>query len=129
MEGMVVSNEPGYYEDGNFGVRIENLLIIKAAATDHVFGGQPFLDFERLTLVPLQAKMIDLPVHPPPPPPPPQPAPWPVTAAAFMRLRLTLHVQDTTGISSAPWLGAGAQSSACIAEDDLIQPFYRQPLQ
>ncbi len=26
---MIVSNEPGYYEDGNFGVRIENLLIIK----------------------------------------------------------------------------------------------------
>jgi Xaa-Pro aminopeptidase len=27
--GMIVSNEPGYYEDGNFGVRIENLLTIK----------------------------------------------------------------------------------------------------
>jgi Xaa-Pro aminopeptidase len=29
--GMIVSNEPGYYEDGNFGVRIENLLTIKEA--------------------------------------------------------------------------------------------------
>ena len=63
----MVSNEPGYYEDGSFGVRIENLLIIKAASTQHVFGGLPFLDFERLTLVPLQAKMIDQSVrrHPP----------------------------------------------------------------
>jgi len=60
LAGMVVSNEPGYYEDGSFGCRIENLLVIKDATTEHVFGGQPFLDFERLTLVPLQAKMIDL---------------------------------------------------------------------
>ena len=30
---MVCSNEPGYYEDGNFGVRIENLVIVKEVET------------------------------------------------------------------------------------------------
>ena len=28
-EGMIVSNEPGYYEKGKFGIRIENLVIVK----------------------------------------------------------------------------------------------------
>jgi Xaa-Pro aminopeptidase len=58
--GMIVSNEPGYYEDGNFGVRIENLLTIKEADTKHQFGGKAFLNFDRLTVVPLQQKMIDM---------------------------------------------------------------------
>ena len=29
QEGMVVSNEPGYYEKNNFGIRIENLIFVK----------------------------------------------------------------------------------------------------
>lgn len=53
---MVVSNEPGYYEDGAFGIRIENLQIIAEAKTSHRFGGTSFLGFERLTLVPMQEK-------------------------------------------------------------------------
>lgn len=53
---MVVSNEPGYYEDGAFGIRIENLQIVAEASTAHRFGGTTFLGFERLTLVPIQAK-------------------------------------------------------------------------
>jgi Xaa-Pro aminopeptidase len=32
--GMVCSNEPGYYEDGGFGIRIENLLTIEEAGTE-----------------------------------------------------------------------------------------------
>lgn len=59
MEGMIVSNEPGYYEDGGFGVRIENLMTITKAATEHQFGGEPFLTFDCLTMVPIQRKMID----------------------------------------------------------------------
>ena len=55
---MVVSNEPGYYEDGEFGIRIENLLIIKEAQTEFRFGEQPYLNFERLTMCPLQRKML-----------------------------------------------------------------------
>ncbi|KAK3274580.1 hypothetical protein CYMTET_17242 [Cymbomonas tetramitiformis] len=56
--GMVVSNEPGYYEDGAFGIRIENLLAVHEADTENRFGGMDFLRFERLTFVPIQAKMI-----------------------------------------------------------------------
>jgi len=56
---MVVSNEPGYYEDGGFGVRIENLVAIREADTPHRFGGIGSLRFEALTLVPIQTKMVE----------------------------------------------------------------------
>lgn len=56
--GMIVSNEPGYYEDNAFGIRIENLLHIKEADTPFKFGDQSYFGFERLTMIPLQRKMI-----------------------------------------------------------------------
>ena len=55
---MIVSNEPGYYEDNAFGIRIENLLHIKEADTPFKFGEQSYFGFERLTMIPLQRKMI-----------------------------------------------------------------------
>lgn len=56
---MIVSNEPGYYEDGNFGVRIENLLeIIPVKQTQQ--GSKKFLRFEKLTMIPIQKNLIDL---------------------------------------------------------------------
>lgn len=58
--GMVVSNEPGYYEDGAFGIRIENLLIVGPKKTQFQFGGRRYLGFEPLTWVPLDAGMIDV---------------------------------------------------------------------
>lgn len=61
---MVVSNEPGYYEDNAFGIRIENLVHITEAGTKFRFGGQSYFRFERLTFVPLQRKMIKLEVGP-----------------------------------------------------------------
>lgn len=57
--GMVVSNEPGYYENDAFGIRIENLLLVVPAALP-AFGGKEFLRFEPLTLVPIQTKMIEV---------------------------------------------------------------------
>ena len=57
-QGMVVSNEPGYYENGSFGIRIENLLTIKEVDTPHKFGGLSYFGFERLTFAPLQRKML-----------------------------------------------------------------------
>lgn len=56
--GMVVSNEPGYYEDGSFGIRIENLLIVVNKNTAHEFNSKKFLGFERLTFVPIDRNMI-----------------------------------------------------------------------
>ena len=56
--GMVLSNEPGYYEDGKFGVRIENLVKVVKADTKHRFDNKDYLTFEDLTLVPIQRKLI-----------------------------------------------------------------------
>ncbi|KAL6964795.1 Aminopeptidase P2 [Sarracenia purpurea var. burkii] len=58
--GMVVSNEPGYYEDHAFGIRIENLLYVKEINTPNRFGGIGYMGFEKLTFVPIQAKLVDL---------------------------------------------------------------------
>jgi Xaa-Pro aminopeptidase len=37
--GMVTSNEPGYYEDGRYGIRIESVVICNEAPTPHHFAG------------------------------------------------------------------------------------------
>jgi Xaa-Pro aminopeptidase len=58
--GMVISNEPGYYEDRAFGIRIENLLVIREEETANRYGGVTFLGFERLSFVPIQTKLLDL---------------------------------------------------------------------
>ena len=50
-EGMVVSNEPGYYEDGKYGIRIENVIVCKRAETKYNFGGKGYLGFEHFTMV------------------------------------------------------------------------------
>jgi Xaa-Pro aminopeptidase len=69
-KGMVVSDEPGYYEDGNFGIRIENLLEIQYVKPEH--NEEPkegveessstekkFLKFAKLTMIPMQKNLID----------------------------------------------------------------------
>lgn len=60
QEGMIVSNEPGYYEDHAFGIRIENLLCVKEIETPNCYGGFQYLGFDKLTYVPIQRKMVDL---------------------------------------------------------------------
>ena len=57
--GNVVSNEPGYYEDGKFGIRIENVMYVKEVETKHKFGDKPFLGFEHVTMTPLCRKLVD----------------------------------------------------------------------
>ncbi|CAH0557530.1 unnamed protein product [Brassicogethes aeneus] len=58
--GMFVSNEPGYYEDGLFGARIEDIVQIVPANTTYNFNQRGFLTFHTITLVPKQTKMIDV---------------------------------------------------------------------
>ncbi|XP_078181466.1 metallopeptidase M24 family protein [Carex rostrata] len=60
QKGMVVSNEPGYYEDNSFGIRIENLLLVKEANVPNAYGGIEYLGFEKLTFVPIQTKLVEL---------------------------------------------------------------------
>jgi Xaa-Pro aminopeptidase len=55
---MIVSNEPGYYREGAFGVRLENLLLVREPEkTDG--GDRAMLSFETLTLVPFDRRLID----------------------------------------------------------------------
>ncbi|GAB0135515.1 hypothetical protein EsDP_00003850 [Epichloe bromicola] len=58
--GNVLSNEPGYYEDGNFGIRIENIMMVKEVQTEHCFGDKPFLGFEHVTMVPYCQSLIEV---------------------------------------------------------------------
>lgn len=58
QEGMFLSIEPGYYEDGNFGVRLENVVVVKKAKTPHRFSNKDYLTFEPVTLVPFEPKLI-----------------------------------------------------------------------
>ncbi|KAJ0866567.1 putative hydrolase [Helianthus annuus] len=39
LKGMIISNEPGYYEDHAFGIRIENLLFVKEVNTPNRHAG------------------------------------------------------------------------------------------
>ncbi|KAF4467576.1 xaa-Pro aminopeptidase [Fusarium albosuccineum] len=57
--GNVLSNEPGYYEDGKYGIRIENVVVVKEVKTKHSFGDKPFLGFEHVTMVPYCRNLID----------------------------------------------------------------------
>ena len=50
-EGMILSNEPGYYKKGHYGIRIENLLFIKKE--------KKTLRFENLTLAPIEKDLIN----------------------------------------------------------------------
>jgi Xaa-Pro aminopeptidase len=53
--GMIISNEPGYYKDGAFGIRTENLVLV----VESPVGGGKFLEFETLTLCPIDLRLID----------------------------------------------------------------------
>ncbi|CAG9854963.1 unnamed protein product [Phyllotreta striolata] len=56
--GMFVSNEPGYYQDGDFGLRIEDIVEIVEANPPHNFANRGYLTFETITLVPKMNKLI-----------------------------------------------------------------------
>ena len=56
---MILSNEPGYYREGHWGIRIENLIVVQEAAP--VPGGDAtrvWRDFETLTWVPFDRRLI-----------------------------------------------------------------------
>ena len=51
-EGMVISNEPGYYEKDKFGIRIENLIYVKRRKNKKVF--------QNLTMVPIEKELLNI---------------------------------------------------------------------
>ncbi|GAB0113458.1 Xaa-Pro aminopeptidase [Acidisoma sp. C75] len=56
--GMILSNEPGYYLPGAYGIRLENLLIVQPAAPAPD-GVKPFLEFETITFAPFDRRLIE----------------------------------------------------------------------
>ena len=55
--GMILSNEPGYYKTGAYGIRIENLIVVQPL--DLPMAERPMLGFEVLTLVPIDRNLIE----------------------------------------------------------------------
>ena len=55
---MILSNEPGYYKDGEYGIRLENLVVVTPAPTDNG-DGREWYAFETITLVPFDTSLID----------------------------------------------------------------------
>jgi Xaa-Pro aminopeptidase len=56
--GMIVSNEPGFYKAGAFGIRIENLVAVKEAQIEGA--DRRYLEFETLTLAPIDLNCVDI---------------------------------------------------------------------
>jgi Xaa-Pro aminopeptidase len=54
--GMIVSNEPGYYKAGEFGIRIENLIVVREAPAQ---GERKMLEFETITLAPIDLDLVE----------------------------------------------------------------------
>jgi Xaa-Pro aminopeptidase len=97
--GMILSNEPGYYLPGHYGIRIENLLLVREAAPqpDQV---KPFLEFETLTLAPYARALIE-------------PALLGAEARAWVdayHARVLAEVAPLVDAATAEWLG-----EACAA--------------
>ncbi|HKB00047.1 MAG TPA: aminopeptidase P family protein [Methyloceanibacter sp.] len=56
--GMILSNEPGYYREGHYGIRLENLVLV--TPLEKIPGGtREMMGFETLTLVPFDRRLID----------------------------------------------------------------------
>ena len=51
--GMILSNEPGYYVEGEYGIRIENLVVVRQSETAGM------LEFETLTMAPIDRRLVD----------------------------------------------------------------------
>jgi Xaa-Pro aminopeptidase len=56
---MILSNEPGYYREGAFGIRIENLIVVTALDPAPGGDGATQLGFETLTYTPIDTRLID----------------------------------------------------------------------
>jgi Xaa-Pro aminopeptidase len=55
--GMILSNEPGYYKTGAYGIRLENLILVREHHIENAT--RPMLAFETLTLCPFDRRLID----------------------------------------------------------------------
>jgi Xaa-Pro aminopeptidase len=59
---MIISNEPGYYKTDEYGIRIENLVVVVPASSSNSHldtNERPLLRFETLTLAPIDLSLVD----------------------------------------------------------------------
>ena len=73
---MTISNEPGYYADGRFGIRLESIVLVRDVETPNNFGDKGYLGFERITMSVL---ISNCPTH----------ATSPLTSIAFLGAQFT----------------------------------------
>lgn len=55
--GMIISNEPGYYKVGHYGIRIENLIVV--TEPKDVGGERKMMEFETITLAPIDLNLVE----------------------------------------------------------------------
>jgi Xaa-Pro aminopeptidase len=96
--GMILSNEPGFYLPGAYGIRMENLLLVQPAD----FGGQKrkFLRFETLTQVPFDRALIDADLLAP------DAIAWLNAYHAALRAKLEPHLDAIDDSETLAWLAA-----------------------
>jgi Xaa-Pro aminopeptidase len=58
LPGMILSNEPGYYKTGAYGIRIENLIVVREVAVPGA--ERPMLGFETITLCPIDRRLVEV---------------------------------------------------------------------
>ena len=56
--GMIISNEPGYYKDDSYGIRCENLVVVRESEASNG-DGPDMMEFEALTMAPFDARLVD----------------------------------------------------------------------
>ena len=56
--GMIISNEPGYYKEAAYGIRLENLIVVRVENIDNA--EREMLSFETITYAPFDRTMIDI---------------------------------------------------------------------
>ena len=95
--GMICSNEPGYYKAGEFGIRIENLVLIEEREIDGADEGTWF-GFENLTWVPIDRTLIDVDLLTP------EERDWVDHYHACCREILSARVAETGDHRAADWL-------------------------
>jgi Xaa-Pro aminopeptidase len=91
--GMILSNEPGYYREGHYGIRLENLVLVTPLAK--IPGGErEMMGFETLTLVPFDRRLID----------PKQLLPWELAWLNGYHARIRREIEPILFSDDRAWL-------------------------
>jgi Xaa-Pro aminopeptidase len=99
--GMILSNEPGYYLEGAYGIRLENLLLVQPA--EFPASKRKFLHFETLTLAPFDKALIETGILSS------AALAWLNMYHARVRLILSAHLDPARDAETLAWLALATQ--------------------